>query len=94
LQQKNSCFCNCLSFHLHQDFLSFSTYHLWLRRDPFHCVSIKTSLSHSVHLWQTQDPYLSISISTIVAKIRSIISFQLHQDIFSHSEQLCKDKDL
>ncbi len=62
LQQKNSCFCNCLSFHLHQDFLSFTTYHCWQRRDPFYSISIKISLSYSVHLWQTQDPFLSICI--------------------------------
>lgn len=79
LQQRNSCFCNCLSFHLHQDFLSFTTYHL-----------LAKTRSILFHLHQD----ISLSFSTIVVKIRSIISLQLHQDIFSHSGQLCKDKDL
>jgi hypothetical protein len=67
LQQKNSCFYNCLSFHLHQDFLSFSTYH--------YCWQKSRSISFHLH----QD--ISLIFSTFVAKIRSISinKFSLNQ---------------
>lgn len=73
-------FCNCLSFHLLQDSFSDSVpNHYWQRWDPFHSISIKTSLSYSVHLWQTQDPYLSISTKNF-----SLVQYNCGKDKMHH----------
>lgn len=102
LHQKNSCFCN--SAYL---FISFKTHSLIqyltiIGKDEIHFIpSPSRHISHIQYICGKHKirispslPRISLSFSTIVAKIRCIISFQLHQDIFFHSGQLCKDKDL